>query len=105
MSWIDCCQSQASRLSLSLRRAKDPLAQITRAVWLQALQHALEEFAGTVIAVTHDRWFMRSLDRYVLFRLDGSVGEAFDADTAVRTIDDPDFEPGPGSFTWLTGGR
>ncbi|NQV07552.1 ABC-F family ATP-binding cassette domain-containing protein [bacterium] len=67
-----------------------------------ALQRALEEFSGTVIAVTHDRWFMRSLDRYVLFRLDRRVGEAFDPDTAVQVIDDPDFVPGPGSFTWLT---
>ena len=30
--------------------------------------------------------------------------EGFDADTAMQTIDDPGFEPGPGSFTWLTGG-
>jgi hypothetical protein len=28
-----------------------------------------------VIAVTHDRWFTRSFDRFVLFRGDGEVVE------------------------------
>ncbi|MGI5499241.1 ABC-F family ATP-binding cassette domain-containing protein [Lentzea sp. CA-135723] len=41
----------------------------------EALQDALEEFNGTVVAVTHDRWFARSFDRYLLFRSDGSVLE------------------------------
>jgi ATPase subunit of ABC transporter with duplicated ATPase domains len=46
----------------------------------QALQDALTEFAGTVVAVTHDRWFARSFDRFLLFRADGTVSET---DTAV----------------------
>ena len=33
----------------------------------EALQEALESFDGTVIAVTHDRWFMRSFDRFLVF--------------------------------------
>ena len=41
----------------------------------QALQDALEEFTGTVLAVTHDRWFANSFDRYVVFRSDGVVSE------------------------------
>jgi ATPase subunit of ABC transporter with duplicated ATPase domains len=46
----------------------------------QALQDALAEFTGTVLAVTHDRWFARSFDRFLLFRADGAVSET---DTAV----------------------
>jgi ATPase subunit of ABC transporter with duplicated ATPase domains len=41
----------------------------------EALQQALEEFTGTVVAVTHDRWFARSFDRFLLFRADGHVVE------------------------------
>ncbi|MFB9908363.1 ABC-F family ATP-binding cassette domain-containing protein [Allokutzneria oryzae] len=42
----------------------------------EALQDALEQFTGTVVAVTHDRWFARSFDRFVVFRSDGSVVES-----------------------------
>ncbi|HLL66089.1 MAG TPA: ATP-binding cassette domain-containing protein [Micromonosporaceae bacterium] len=41
----------------------------------EALEEGLKAFAGTVIAVTHDRWFTRSFDRFVLFRGDGDVVE------------------------------
>ena len=41
----------------------------------EALEEGLAGFQGTVIAVTHDRWFSRSFDRYVLFGADGSVIE------------------------------
>ncbi|WP_309115832.1 ATP-binding cassette domain-containing protein [Saccharothrix sp.] len=41
----------------------------------EALQSALAEFTGTVVAVTHDRWFARSFDRFLLFRSDGEVVE------------------------------
>jgi ATPase subunit of ABC transporter with duplicated ATPase domains len=41
----------------------------------EALQDALEGFEGTVVAVTHDRWFARSFDRYLVFRSDGVVAE------------------------------
>jgi ATPase subunit of ABC transporter with duplicated ATPase domains len=41
-----------------------------------ALEAGLESFEGTVIAVTHDRWFARSFDRYVIFRADGTVEES-----------------------------
>jgi ATPase subunit of ABC transporter with duplicated ATPase domains len=41
----------------------------------EALEDGLAQFEGTVIAVTHDRWFTRSFDRYLLFRGDGEVVE------------------------------
>jgi sulfate-transporting ATPase len=41
----------------------------------EVLEKGLAGFAGTVIAVTHDRWFTRSFDRSVLFRDDGEVVE------------------------------
>jgi ATPase subunit of ABC transporter with duplicated ATPase domains len=42
----------------------------------EALQEGLESYAGTVLAATHDRWFARSLDRFVVFGGDGDVYEA-----------------------------
>ena len=42
----------------------------------EALEDALSRFDGTVLAVTHDRWFTRSFDRFVVFRSDGEVVEA-----------------------------
>jgi energy-dependent translational throttle protein EttA len=41
----------------------------------EALEQALAAFAGTVLAVTHDRWFTRGFDRFVLFGGDGEVRE------------------------------
>ncbi|GAA1882403.1 ABC-F family ATP-binding cassette domain-containing protein [Streptantibioticus ferralitis] len=40
-----------------------------------ALQAGLEQYAGTVLAVTHDRWFARSFDRFLVFGADGVVRE------------------------------
>jgi ATPase subunit of ABC transporter with duplicated ATPase domains len=42
----------------------------------EALQEGLESFDGTVVSVTHDRWFARTFDRYVVFGSDGRVYEA-----------------------------
>jgi ATPase subunit of ABC transporter with duplicated ATPase domains len=41
----------------------------------EALQEGLESYDGTVLAVTHDRWFARSFDRYLVFGSDGLVRE------------------------------
>jgi ATPase subunit of ABC transporter with duplicated ATPase domains len=41
----------------------------------EALEQALEAFDGTVLAVTHDRWFTRTFDRFVVFGGDGEVRE------------------------------
>ena len=41
----------------------------------EALQDGLAGFEGTVLAVTHDRWFARSFGRFLVFRADGTVVE------------------------------
>ena len=42
----------------------------------EALEEALTRFDGTVLAVTHDRWFARSFDRFLVFGSDGDVYES-----------------------------
>jgi ATPase subunit of ABC transporter with duplicated ATPase domains len=42
----------------------------------EALEEGLAAYQGTVLAVTHDRWFARSFDRFLIFGADGTVGEA-----------------------------
>jgi len=42
----------------------------------EALEDGLDTFEGTVLAVTHDRWFARGFDRYLVFGADGSVYES-----------------------------
>ena len=44
----------------------------------EALQAGLESYEGVVLAVTHDRWFARSFDRFLVFGSDGDVYEAAD---------------------------
>ena len=44
----------------------------------EALESALDAFAGTVLAVTHDRWFARGLDRFIVVGGDGVVRESAD---------------------------
>ncbi len=41
----------------------------------EALEEGLEAFDGTVLAVTHDRWFARGFDRFLVYGADGSVFE------------------------------
>ena len=42
----------------------------------EALEQGLEAFDGTVLAVTHDRWFARGFDRFLVFGSDGQVYQA-----------------------------
>ena len=42
----------------------------------EALQDGLELYSGTVLAVTHDRWFAKSFDRFLVFGGDGTVYES-----------------------------
>ena len=42
----------------------------------EALEAALDAFDGTVVAVTHDRWFARGFDRFLLVGADGAVRES-----------------------------
>ncbi|MGY1688582.1 ABC-F family ATP-binding cassette domain-containing protein [Geodermatophilus sp. SYSU D01105] len=54
----------------------------------ESLEEALAAFEGTVLAVTHDRWFARSFDRFLVFGADGRVYESaepvFDEGRVVR---------------------
>jgi ATPase subunit of ABC transporter with duplicated ATPase domains len=42
----------------------------------EALEEAIGRFNGTVLAVTHDRWFAKSFDRFLVFGSDGDVYES-----------------------------
>ncbi|MEO3861484.1 ATP-binding cassette domain-containing protein [Acrocarpospora sp. B8E8] len=42
----------------------------------EALQDGLNAFEGTVMAVTHDRWFAADFDRFLVFGADGRVYES-----------------------------
>jgi ATPase subunit of ABC transporter with duplicated ATPase domains len=42
----------------------------------EALEEGLDAFDGTVVAVTHDRWFARGFDRFLVFGADGGVFES-----------------------------
>ena len=42
----------------------------------EALEQGMDAFEGTVVAVTHDRWFARGFDRFLVFGSDGGVYES-----------------------------
>lgn len=42
----------------------------------EALEEGLAAFEGTVLAVTHDRWFARGFDRFLVYGADGRVRES-----------------------------
>ncbi len=42
----------------------------------EALEKGLDAFDGTVLAVTHDRWFARGFDRFLVYGADGEVYES-----------------------------
>ncbi len=46
----------------------------------EALEEGLEAFDGTVLAVTHDRWFARGFDRFLVY---GASGEVYESDGPV----------------------
>ena len=48
----------------------------------EALEVGLAQFDGTVVAVTHDRWFLRGFDRFVVFGDDCTVTDHPDCPTA-----------------------
>jgi ATPase subunit of ABC transporter with duplicated ATPase domains len=50
----------------------------------EALEHGLAQFTGTVVAVTHDRWFLRGFDRFVVFGDDCTVTDHLDVPAAWR---------------------
>ncbi|KOX22854.1 ABC transporter [Streptomyces sp. NRRL F-6491] len=53
----------------------------------EALQDGLESYEGTVMAVTHDRWFAKSFDRYLVFGSDGVVRETTEPVWDERRVD------------------
>jgi len=55
----------------------------------EALEHALESFVGTLVAVSHDRAFLRRLDRFFLLAHDGSVFSLPDPEAALAALADP----------------
>jgi hypothetical protein len=40
---------------------------------VEVLRQGLESYQGTVLAVTHDRWFARSFHRFLVFTRDGDA--------------------------------
>src|SRR3712207_9581001 len=44
----------------------------------EALDAGLEAFDGTVPAATHDRWFARGFDRFLVYGADGSDYESYE---------------------------
>jgi ATPase subunit of ABC transporter with duplicated ATPase domains len=52
----------------------------------EALEQALEGFEGTVVAVSHDRAFLRRLDRFLMVLHDGSVVAYPDPDRALEAL-------------------
>ena len=83
-----CCWSWPGTTALLLDEPTDNLDLESA----EALQEGLEAYEGTVLAVTHDRWFARSFDRYLVFGADGrgagdggaGVGRAAGGAGAVR---------------------
>jgi ATPase subunit of ABC transporter with duplicated ATPase domains len=52
----------------------------------EALEDALEGFEGTVVAVSHDRRFLRRLDRFLLLDSDGALRAIPDAGRALEAL-------------------
>jgi len=55
----------------------------------EALEGALESFVGTVVAVSHDRAFLRRLDRFLLLAHDGTVYGLPDTESALAALAAP----------------
>ncbi|MDQ3404524.1 MAG: ATP-binding cassette domain-containing protein [Actinomycetota bacterium] len=53
----------------------------------EALQDGLGAYDGTVLAVTHDRWFARTFDRYLVFGADGEIRETAEPVWDERRVD------------------
>jgi ATPase subunit of ABC transporter with duplicated ATPase domains len=51
-----------------------------------ALEDAILRYRGTVVAVTHDRWFMRLMDRFLFFEAEGPVVELLESPWAEELV-------------------
>ena len=56
----------------------------------EALEQALDGFEGTVVAVSHDRTFLSTLDRFVMITDGGDVFALPDYDVAMQALSNPD---------------
>ena len=56
----------------------------------EALEKALDDFQGTVVAVSHDRTFLSQFDRFLMITDDGEVYELPDYDVAMAGLAQPD---------------
>ncbi len=56
----------------------------------EALEQALRSFQGTVVAVSHDRAFLRTMDRFLLIGHDGVVLALPDYEAGLQALLDPD---------------
>jgi ATPase subunit of ABC transporter with duplicated ATPase domains len=59
----------------------------------EALEKALDGFEGTVVAVSHDRAFLRRMDRFLMVLHDGSVLSFPSYDSALQALLDPAHAP------------
>jgi ATPase subunit of ABC transporter with duplicated ATPase domains len=55
----------------------------------EALEKALDSFQGTVVAVSHDRAFLRRMDRFLMVLHDGGVLSCPSYDSALQALLDP----------------
>ena len=56
----------------------------------EALEQALDGFVGTVLAVSHDRSFLGTLDRFVMINDDGAVYSLPDYEIAMQALANPE---------------
>ncbi|MDH4365230.1 MAG: ATP-binding cassette domain-containing protein, partial [Acidimicrobiia bacterium] len=49
----------------------------------EALEEGLAGFQGTVVAVSHDRWFLRSFEWFLVFQTDAEVVSATERERAL----------------------
>jgi ATPase subunit of ABC transporter with duplicated ATPase domains len=54
-----------------------------------ALERALSTFEGTVVAVSHDRAFLRTMDRFLMVLHDGTVLSLPSYESALEALIDP----------------
>jgi ATPase subunit of ABC transporter with duplicated ATPase domains len=59
----------------------------------EALEAALEGFEGTVVAVSHDRAFLRRMDRFLMVLHDGTVLALPDFDSMLNALVEPEVAP------------
>ena len=55
----------------------------------EALEAALDGFIGTVVTVSHDRAFLRALDRFLMIGHDGTVLALPEFEPALEALLDP----------------